>query len=150
MIPEGAEGIAHLATRIVTDFVPKAVDVYTAADLGMLSALVTMVGQDYDRAADVLLTDVEEIKAIFTIAAPRFGDDALGQRMTRVLAAEPEGRRIHQLNLHADAAMRVLIDLHARGEAAAAEGADWAPQLDQAIWTFLDSHVARRRYDSAF
>ncbi len=149
MIPRGGEGIGHLATRIAVDLIPKAADAYMAADLGMLASLLNMVAQDYDRAADVLLADTQDIEAIFAAAGPLIEDDALRRRMAATMSARPEGMRVHQLAAQADAATRVLIDLHAHVESAEAAGCDWAASLNRTIWTFLDAHVARRRYDTA-
>jgi hypothetical protein len=56
---------------------------------------------------------------------------------------------VRHLTDQLDAAMKVLIDLHAAVEDAEADGAPWAGPLNARIWSFLDEHVARRAYDSA-
>ena len=150
MIPAGSAAVDSLAMRILIDLIPKAADAYTMADLGMLAGLVRMVGQDFDRAADVLVSDLEAARAIFREAATNIEDEDLRRRMADAVAARPESLMIPVLNAHADTAMRVLIDLHAATEDAMAAGADWAPALDRRIWAFLDEYVAKRAYDSAF
>jgi hypothetical protein len=150
MIPGGSAGVDSLAARILIDLIPKAADAYTMADLGMLAGLVKMVGQDFDRAAEVLTSDLAATRAIFHEAAPSIQDEDLKRRMADVIASRPESLAIPVLNAHADAAMRALIDLHAAVEDAVDAGADWAPALDRRIWTFLDEYVAKRAYDSAF
>ena len=150
MIPGGSAGVASLAARILLDLIPKATDAYTMADLGMLAGLVRMVGQDFDRAAEVLTSDLEGTRAIFREAEPHIVDDNLKRRMAEVVASRPESLAIPVLNAHADIAMRVLIDLQATVENAADAGADWAAALDRRIWAFLDEYVAKRAYDSAF
>ena len=150
MIPGGSAGVDSLAARILIDLIPKATDAYTMADLGMLAGLVRMVGQDFDRAAEVLTSDLEGTRAIFREAEPHIVDDNLKRRMAEVVASRPESLAIPVLNAHADIAMRVLIDLQATVENAVDAGADWAPGLDSRIWAFLDEYVAKRAYDSAF
>ena len=150
MIPKGTAGIDHLATRMVTGLLPKAADAYMGADIGLLSALVRLVAQDYDRAADVLMSDIEAAAAIFREAAPDIADQGLKRRMAEAAAWRPRSLRIEALSAHADTVLRVLIDLHAAVEAAADDGAQWASALDRKIWVFLDEYVAKRAYDSAF
>ena len=150
MIPKGAAGIDHLATRMVTGLLPKAADAYMGADIGLLSALVRLVAQDYDRAADVLMSDIEAAAAIFRDAAPDIADQDLKRRMAEAAAWRPHSLKVGALSAHADTVLRVLIDLHAAVEAAADDGAEWAPALDRRIWVFLDEYVAKRAYDSAF
>jgi len=150
VIPKGAAGIDHLATRMVTGLIPKAADVYMAADIGLLAGLIRLVAQDFDRSAEVLMSDIGAAAAIFREAAPHIADEDLKRRMAEAAALRPTSLRIEALNAQADVAMRVMIDLHAAAEAAADGGADWAPALDRAIWRFLDEYVAKRAYDSAF
>ena len=150
MIPKGSAGIDHLATRMVTGLFPKAADAYMAADIGMMAGLVRLVAQDFDRAAEVLMSDIEAAAAIFRDAAPHIADQDLSQRLAEAAALRPSSLRIEALNAQADVATRVLIDLHAAVEAAVDAGAGWAPALDRKIWGFLDDYVAKRAYDSAF
>jgi hypothetical protein len=150
MIPKGAAGIDHLATRMVTGLMPKAADTYMGADIGLLAALVRLVAQDFDRAAQVLTSDIEAAAAIVRDAAPHIANEDLKRRMAEAAALRLTSLRIEALNAQADVAMRVLIDLHAAAEAAADEGAEWAVALDSQIWRFLDEYVAKRAYDSAF
>ncbi len=150
MIPRGSEGVRHLATRVVADLIPKAVDAYTAADLGLTTALLDMVAQDYDRAVEVLVADQDDMRALFEAALGSIDDVALAARMSAAIAARPASLRVKDQSALADIAMRVLIDLQAYAEDAEARGEAWASALNLKIWTFLDAHVARRAYDSAF
>ena len=61
--------------------------------------------------------------------------------------AKPASFRLTDLNAEADIAMRTLIDLHEYVEDAQAEGASWAPAINDRIWTFLDAYVERRKYE---
>jgi hypothetical protein len=149
MIPRGAQGIGHIATRMAHDLIPKAGDAYSATDLAFLATLIGMVAQDYDRAADVLEAEHEAICTILRKAAQRLDDADLKVRIDEALALAPKSLRVSELTARADATMRVLIDVHATVETAAAAGAEWARRLDDEIWRFLEAHVAARAYDVA-
>lgn len=150
MIPKGAEGVRHLATRAVTDLIPKAADAYMAADIGLMASLIDMVAQDYDRAVDVLIADQNDIREIFQTALASVEDTALTARMSAIISARAASFRVSDQTVQADAAMRVLIDLHAHVEDAEPRGDPWAAPLNLRIWSFLDAHVARHAYESAF
>jgi len=150
MIPKGSAGIQHLAARMMTGLLPKSADAYMGADIGLLAALVGLVAQDFDRAAEVLTSDLEAARAVFRDAEPLVADARLKARLAEAIAARPANLTIPALNACADTAMRTLIDLHAAVEAAADKGEAWAVALDRRIWTFLDEYVAKRAYESAF
>lgn len=150
MIPRASQGIGHLITRIAQDLIPKATDAYAATDLAYVMALMSMIGQDYDRAADVLIGEHAAIVAILGKAKPSLTDDALVARIERAISIEPASLRIPDLNARADVTVATLIDVHAAVEDAEAAGRDWARELNLEIWAFLDRFVADRAYEVAF
>jgi hypothetical protein len=149
MIPRGAEGINHLAERMVADLIPKAPDAYTMADIGLTAALVRMVAQDYDRAADTLVTEMGEMRDIFEYVLPHLTDAAFRARLEALVDAGDGSLRIAALSERHDAMMRVLIEMQAGAEDGEAAGVAWAGPLNGRIWTFLEGYVARRAYDAA-
>lgn len=149
MIPKGTAGIKNISTHILGNLLPKMDDAYTFADLAIMSLLVDMVGQDFDRAADVLISDHSDIIVILRDALPHINDKGLHQRMEAALAAEVSSCRVEALNARGDTVMRVLIDVQDAVEQAHSEGASWAVPLEDKIWGFLDAYVARRAYDVA-
>jgi hypothetical protein len=149
MIPRGSEAIRHLVTRIAQDLMPKATDAYTVTDLGLFTALLGLVAQDYDRAADVLVTEHAALAPILRKAATHLDDAALKARIAEALAAPAPSLRISALTARSDTALKLLIDVHAAVEDAQAAGAAWAPALDGEIWRFLEAHVAAHSYESA-
>jgi len=149
MIPRGSEAIRHLVTRVAQDLVPKARDAYTAADLGYLTVLMGMIAQDYDRAAEVLVAEHAALQPILREAARHLGDADLKKRIAEALAAEAPSLRVSDLTARSDAALKLLIDLHAAIEAAEGAGADWARAVNGEIWRFLEAHVAAHAYETA-
>jgi len=149
MIPKGAEGISHIASRLVVDLLPKADDEYMAADLVMTADLIKLVAQDYDRAVDVLAMDHHDLCAILHEAAPQLNSSPLSRRIEEALASEPRSQRVSDLTERADNTMKVLIDLHQVLENDMGhEGTEWAARVNLKIWRFLEAYVARRMYQS--
>jgi hypothetical protein len=150
MIPKASQAIGHLVTRIALDLIPKAADAYMATDLAYFTALLSMIGQDYDRAADVLVSEHEALRAILGEAAAVIDDAPLKAQIAEALAQPAASLRIPDLNARADVMVKLLIDVHAAVEAAEEAGRDWAGPLNQRIWTFLDRFAANRAYEVAF
>lgn len=144
MIPKGAAGVGHIASRLVADLMPRASDAYMATDLAYLSLLLAMVAQDYDRAADVFVMEEREIVAILRDAFPHLKDEALRARIGTALDAAPKSLRVSELTARSDTLLRLLIDVHAEVECADAQ---WASELNNRIWRFLEAYAARRTYE---
>jgi hypothetical protein len=148
MIPKGSQAIGHLATRIAMDLVPKAADAYAGADLNFIIMLLMMVGQDYDRAADVLVREHEMMTGLLISARPHF--PALTAVINAALTYPLASLRIPDLNARADVMVKALIAVHAAVEDAVTIGDEWARPINREIWKFLDGYAARRAYDIPF
>jgi hypothetical protein len=147
MIPKGAAGVGHIASRLVAELMPRASDLYMAADLAYLSLLQAMVAQDYDRAADVFVAEERQIVAILRDAAPHLKDDALRARIDAASEETPKSLRIGELTARSDTLLRLLIEVHAEVENAETAGAAWASTINADIWRFLETHAALRAYE---
>jgi hypothetical protein len=150
MIPKASQAIGHLITRIAQDLIPKAADAYMATDLGYLAALMSIIGQDYDRAADVLVTEHEAICALLLEAAAVLDDGGLKARIAAALDLRSPSLRVPDLNARADVTVKLLIDVHAAVESAGDAGSVWAEPVNLKIWDFLERFAANRAYDVAF
>jgi hypothetical protein len=149
MIPRGSEAIRHLVTRVAQDLIPKARDAYTAADLGYFTVLMGMVAQDYDRAADVLVSEHAALQLILREGARHLDDADLKTRIAEGLATEAPTLLVGDLTARSDVTLKLLIQLHAAIEVAEADGADWARTVNGEIWRFLEAHVAAHAYEAA-
>lgn len=149
MIPKGSEAIRHLAARVGLDLIPKAGDAYTATDLGLITVLMGLIAQDYDRAADVLVFEHAALKPILQDAAAQLDDPDLKARIAEALSADTPSLKVSDLTARSDVTLKLLIDLHAAIEAAEGGGADWARAVNGEIWRFLEAHVAAHAYETA-
>ena len=148
MIPKPSESIAHICMRIATDLLPKAADEYAASDLGLLTIMLTMVQQDFERFADVHVREHDEMCAIFRSARDRLPAE-LQARVDAVLGQEGTSLLASALNARADTTTRLLIDIHAWAEDQTGPDTGWAGDLDRDIWRFLDSYARNRTYEVA-
>ena len=146
MIPKASEGLGHVSMRIAVDLIPRAADDYAATDMGYIALLLTMVGQDFDRFADVHVCEHEQMTAIFRNASIPITDENLRRRIAAALAMTLPSLKARDLNARADISTRLLIDLHAAVEIAMDHSEPWAGSLNDQIWTFLDGYAERRAY----
>ena len=149
MIPKTSESLRHMAERVGADLIPKASDDYAAADLAFLTMMLSMIGQDFDRFADVHVREHAEMCALFEAAMPHLPAD-LQARARSALSIQIPGLLAHDLNARSDVTTRLLIDIHADVEARMDAGDAWARDLDARIWTYLDAYAQRRAYSVAF
>lgn len=150
MIPKAAESLGHLAQRIAVDLIPKAADEYAATDMGFITFLISMAGQDLERFADVHVREEVLMRNIFREAASFIADPDLKERIADALDSQAASLKASDLNARADVTTRLLIDLHAAVETAMDQGEAWARGLNDHIWTFLDGYAERRAYEVPF
>jgi len=150
MIPRGSDSLGHLAMRIAVDLIPKASDAYAATDMGYFTVLLSLVGQDFDRVADIAVVEHEETLSIFDAAAPHLVDADLKRRIAEAKAKRLPSFKTADLNTRGDIETRLLIEVHEAVEAAVDRGEAWAGALDAQIWRFLDGYASRRAYDAPF
>lgn len=150
MIPGASQAIGRLSTCVAQDLVPKAPEAYMATDLALLSGLLSLIGQDYERAADVLVSERQAIAGLLSQSRERMADPGLVARLDAAAAQEAKSLRVSDLADRGDAMLRALIDVHAAVEAAEAAGEAWAGPLNLAIWAFLETFAANRAYAGVF
>ena len=146
MIPRGKAGIDHLTTRLLNDVVPQIEDAYMMSDLAMIAEMINLIAQDFDRAADVLTTDRDDILNIFRSLSDQPELSAMKPKIAELVEPKSESLRIEELNAHMDKMLPVLMDFHASVEQAVASGAPWAEAANRQIWAFYEDYVKRRVY----
>lgn len=150
MIPKAAESLTHLCQRIAMDLIPKAADDYAATDMGFITLMISMTGQDLERFADVHVREEAMMRDICREAGAFVTDEALKRRIASTLEGRSASLKASDLNDRADLTTRLLIDLHAAVEAAMDGGEAWAGPLNDRIWVFLDGYAERRAYEVPF
>lgn len=139
MIPRGSRALGDLAMKLAMSIAPETRSTYAAANTMLVSSLMQCLAQDYDRAVEVRMQDIRDLREIFADAAAR-APAGIANRIPDFLAAEPKSLRITDIDaLHAQG-LEILIALHAHAE----DAADAA--LDRRIWDFLERHADRHAF----
>ena len=140
MITRLPQGLAVLAGKLVMSIAPETASRFATANTGMIAMLLTAMAQDAERAVDARMTDIEEMKALFSSLADAPADPAQADARAAFCTRHPASLKLSDVDaLHRDG-MTLLIDLHA-----------WAEEHDDAlslgIWDFLVRHTERHRLD---
>lgn len=116
------------------------------SDLAMVAEMINLIAQDFDRAADVLCTDRDDILNIFRSLSDQPELRTLKPKIADLVEAKPESLRVNDLNAHMDKMLPILADIHASVEQAASSGVPWAGAANSLIWEFYENYVKRRVY----
>ncbi|MEM9621613.1 MAG: hypothetical protein AAF993_08195 [Pseudomonadota bacterium] len=137
MIDEPAQTLSDLAQRLATRLLPDLQTTYSQADAALISGLMLGLAQDYERAVDNRMRDINEINEIFR----SLGNEVPGAvERSAFMDQAPSSLHLTDVNtLHAQG-MELLIQLHAW-----AESAD--DTLNRQIWQLLHRHCERNRFD---
>ena len=137
MIPFPGKTLADIAVRIATDLLPSLSSTYAQADAGLITGLLLTMSQDYERAVDNRMQDMQEISSLFATL-----DESIPGHAARsaYLQQKPASFHLAEVTrLHADA-FSCLTDLHAWAETNDAT-------LDATIWQILRAHSERNKYE---
>lgn len=146
MIPQPATTLSEFAVRLATRLLPELGTVYAQADAALLSGLLETLAQDFERAVDNRMQDIQEMQAIFAEAVDH--DTAadtstpLPERgaLTEFTARAPVSFRLEDVTaLHAEG-FSLLITLHAWVEKHDAT-------LNDKVWALLHKHCERNKFE---
>ena len=144
MITSGSTSIEHVATVIEERLLLTATDPQVQADARLSAMLVRLVAEDFDRAADVLVTDRRELEPVLESCAAAV-PEVLRREISARLLDTGCSLRISDLRVRSDRDLRVLARVHDE-VADRVESGDADPGLLDLLWHYLDAFTARRRY----
>ena len=136
MIPIPSQALMDLAGRIGGRILPELQDAYAIADAGIITMLLGMLARELESGVARRLADGDDLKSLFAEATHAPGKEA----RAAFSASAPAGLTLTEVNAWLDGGLRLLIDLHAWAETEDAS-------LDRAIWSLLDRHTERHRFD---
>jgi len=139
MIPRPQQALTDLAMKLLFSVAPETQSTYAASSVGMIAMLMQCFAQEFDRAAEVRIEDMNEMAALFE-SMRDVPPENLVQPIAQFLRGSPESLRIEHLNARHAQGMQILIELHAWAETHRAE------ELDLEIWNFLVRHADRHAY----
>ena len=137
MIPRAREALNDLAGRLGSRVIPQLSDPFTQADTGLISLLLSLLGEELENGVANRLEDGEELKSLFAGVSA----DAPGaEDRARFCASTPHAMTLTGATDWLDQGLQLLIELHA-----------WAEEADEAlnerIWAFLADHTERHKFD---
>ncbi len=111
---------------------------FAAGTLGLVGIVLNMAAKEYDRGADIRVSENSDIRALFAVLAPGVGDAALKAELAAAAAAKDASLRISALNESNYALRRLLTRLQEHAEEHGARDAE------RRIWAVLKAMAARR------
>ena len=90
MKPSAPRTLVNFAQILRTDFAPQ-LQSFSAGNAGMIANMLDMIAEDWDRAADRLVKENAEIRAVLKAIAPEADTDRL-DRLTELTGEAPEPR----------------------------------------------------------
>jgi hypothetical protein len=133
------------AKRLMESFAPK-LEGFDANGAAMMSFMLAMTAEEWDRAASRRVEENEAIRAIFRDAAPRIANHQLAVRLEALAATDDRDLRISALDTSNTALREALAELHAHVEAS--DNDDFRA-INEAIWAELKRSVERRQLSHA-
>lgn len=141
MKPEVDIFLKQGAQTLLTEIAPALGESQLQGCVYLLSQLMLFSAQEYDRAAEIRVTDNTEMRNLFAQASDHVADAALLARLQDAAQSGEPSLRISELNRSNDALKALLIDLHAHIEEM--PGA-WARNFEETLLVHL-LKVAERR-----
>jgi len=136
MKPETDQILMFSAIKLASEYAPLIPTQYGQGMAQVVAALMFMSAQEYERAADIRVSENVDMRALFKFLAPQIADAELRRDMETAAATREESLRISSLNTTNEALRKVLIALHAHLEET---GADTKP-----VWDVLKAMASRR------
>lgn len=133
---------ADLAERVIPAIGPP----YHQGTIGMIASMLSLVGDEWDRAASRRIEENDRLRGIFRDAAKVTKNPALNARLTKLAKTKDDDFRISALETGNCALRAALIELHAQIET---ESGPEARRIEEIIWKELICSTERRRFSSA-
>ena len=134
------------ALDLIERVVPAISPSYHQGTIGMIASMMSMVGEEWDRAASRRIEENNRLRELFREASPIVTDGTLKTRLTRLSETRDDDFHIFALEKNNCELRAALIALHAQIESQT--GVD-ARRIEAAIWKELAASTERRRLSSA-
>jgi hypothetical protein len=133
------------AKRLMERFMPQLTG-FDANGAAMMSYMLSMIGEEWERAASRRVEENSSIRAIFSQALPVVTDRALAGQLKTLGEGRDDDLRISALDASNDTLRAALTVLHTHVETL--QG-DSARQINDTIWKELRQSVDRRKLSLA-
>jgi hypothetical protein len=107
------------------------------ADAGLISLLMSLLGEELENGVANRMADAEALKVLF---ADNAGDPSAAAARAAFIDSQPESLTLTDVTAWLDQGLALLIDLHAWAE-------ETDDDLNRRIWSFLAAHTDRHKFD---
>jgi hypothetical protein len=135
-----------MAADLIERVVPAIGPPYHQGTIGMISTMLSLVGEEWDRAASRRIEENDRVREIFRDAAKVTKNRVLNARLLELAETSDSDFRISALESDNCALRGALIELHAQIET---ESGPEARRIEDLIWKELLRSTERRRFSSA-
>lgn len=142
MKPDPGRVLQGVGMSLLTSVLSEVRTPYGQQTVSVAGGLVFMVADEFDRAADRLVTENAAVRQILADARPLL-PDAMLPAVETALSTSPESFRISALQAENDVLRGALIEVHAAIEQAAS---DAARAFSERIWAELVASTKRREF----
>jgi hypothetical protein len=115
---------------------------YSAGSVGIMSMMLFMTADEYDRAAEIRAAENAEMRTLFAGAQGHVADAALKARLAEAAKGKDSSLRVSALDKENAALSALLIELHAHIEESAGPS---AAALEARIWDYIVTAAERRK-----
>ncbi len=135
-----------MAEDLLVRVLPAITPTYHQGTVGMIATLLSIIGEEWDRAASRRIEENSRIRELLREAAPCVSDAALKHRISALADTKDRDFHISALETNNCDLRAALIELHAQVETQ--PGPD-ARRIEAAIWKELLESTERRRLSGA-
>jgi hypothetical protein len=143
MKPEVSRFLEVASGMLLTEFAPNIEPSYRQASLSTMAVMLTLVRDEFERAAERRVVENRELRRIFGEAVPVVSDARLRERLEAAAAGEDTSLAVSELERGNSELRGLLIDLHAHVEDQATPE---ARRIEAEIWRELAASTERRRF----
>ena len=145
MRPDPGRVLQGVAVNLLTNVMQEIRTPFGLQTVGIAGSLAMMTAEEFDRAADRLVTENRIVRAILTDGLPLVDGDAAAAVYAAIATPAAPNFRVSSLLAENDALRAGLVALHAGVDhAATAE----ARAMDERIWAELIESTRRRGFTS--
>ncbi len=146
MRPDSPKVLFGVAAALMMQIMPEVRTPIVIQSVSLAAALLSMVAQEFDRAASRLVEENRAVRALLSDAHGIIGDSSLGSRIEAEVA-DPIEHDFHVSALQAvnDRLRALLVDVHTAVESI---HGDAAANLNDRLWDELKESTRRRHLAS--
>ncbi len=145
MKPDVGHALFTSIQTLTTETAPYFEGDYHGGTVSSIAVLMALLGEEYDRAADVRLKSNNEIRELFAKTCIHLTDHELTPQLRSCSEQAEDSLRISELDRNGTVLKNLLIELH---ELIETLSENWAADINRDIWALLGRDARRALFDA--